>query len=67
MTLSRTVSAEDVVRSQTAVDLPGKVTSEPGREWQVRNWSAICGPLIDGEEEPRAVAREGRRVRGGPL
>lgn len=44
--------------------LPGEVTFESGREWQVRNWSASCGPLIDGEEEPEGSSRrkkEGQR------
>lgn len=31
--------------------LPGEVTFAPACEWQVRNQSASCGTLMDGEEE----------------
>lgn len=38
------------------------MTVEPGREWQVRNRSASCEPLLDGEEEPEGSGR--RRMEG---
>lgn len=41
------------------------MTFEAGCKWQVRNWSASCRPLTDGDEKPRAVAREAWRVKGG--
>ena len=63
MTLSRTVSAEGCGPKS---DCSGfKVTFEAGCEWQMRNWSASYRPLTDGAGKPRAVAREGWRVKGG--
>ena len=64
-TLSRTVSAKRCGWEPDCSGLPSEVTFEPGREWQVRNWSASCGPLVNGKEKLRAAAREGREVKGG--
>lgn len=52
MTLSETVSAERCGQKPVCRELPGEATFEPGHEWQVRNWSASCGPLGGGEEKP---------------
>lgn len=62
VTLSRTVSAERCGQKPDCSGLAGEVTVEPGREWQVRNWSASCKPLLDGEEEPEGSGR--RRMEG---
>lgn len=63
MTLSRTVSAEECGPKSDCSRF--KVTFEAGCKWQVRNWSANCRPLTDGDEKPRAVAIEAWRVKGG--
>lgn len=62
MTLSRMVSAGRCGQKPDCSGLAGEVTFEPGREWQVRNWSASCDPLLDGGEEPEG---RGRRRMGG--
>lgn len=63
MTLSRTVSAEGCGPKSDCSRF--KVTFEAGCAWQVRNWSASCRSLTDGDKKLRAVAREGWRVKGG--
>lgn len=60
--MSSRVSAERCGQKPDCSGLAGEVTFEPGCEWQVRNWSASCDPLLDGREEPEG--RGQRRMEG---
>ena len=62
--MSRMVSVQRGGQKLDCHGLPGEVTFEQGREWQVRNWSASCEPLMDGKEKPEGSSRrrkEGQR------